>query len=316
MLVYIGRRLLIWVPSLLFILLVIYALAFYGAGDPVKLIFMRAPGDVAYDPARVEAIREAAGLNRPFIVQFGAYVLNLLQGDFGNSLVSGRSVGSMIAAAAPVSLQLGLITIVVTAVLGIPLGLISGLREGRASDTIITSVSLFLWAIPPYVMGPLLMVALIVFFPSVGLPTGWGGVFDFRIILPVAVLSLQPIALIQRQTRTAVLEILSENFVRTALAKGVTPMKLALHHILRPILTPIVTQLGIILITFINGAVFVEVVFGLPGLGRLTVRAMTDADYPIILAVTLIGAIGVLAANLIVDVLYPLIDPRADGDGR
>lgn len=312
MLIYIGRRLLVWVPSLLFILLVIYALAFYGAGDPVKLIFLRAPGDVAYDPVRVEAIREAAGLNRPFIVQFGDYVWNLLHGDFGNSLVSGRSVGSMIAAAAPVSLQLGLLTIVITAAAGIPLGIASGLREGRAADTIITGLSLFLWAIPPYVVGPLLMVAIIILFPSMGLPTGWGGVLDLRIILPVLVLSLQPIALIQRQTRAAVIEVLSENFVRTARAKGVRPLKLILHHILRPILTPIVTQLGLIFITFVNGAVFVEVVFGLPGLGRLTVRAMTDADYPLILAVALIGSIGVLFANLLVDILYPLLDPRAE----
>ena len=311
MLRYVATRFLLWIPSVLIVMLGVYALAFYGAGDPIKLIFLRAPGDVAYNPARIEAIREAAGLNRPFLEQFASYILNLLQGNFGNSLSSGRSVWAMISAAAPVSFQLGLSAIVLTAVVAIPLGLIAGLNQNTRLDYAILGSALFLWAIPPYVAGPLLMVGLLVLLPDVSVPYGWGGILSVKILLPLVVLSFQPIALIVRQTRAAVIEILSEDFVRTARSKGVPEIMVALRHVLRPVLTPVVTQLGLIMITIVNGAIFVELVFGLPGLGRLTVAALTNSDYPVILAITLIGSFLVMASNLLVDILYPLLDPRA-----
>ena len=128
MLKHIARRLILWVPSVLIVMLGVYALAFFGAGDPIKLIFLRAPGDVAYDPVKIEAIREQAGLNRPFLVQFMSYIWNLVQGNFGNSLTSGRSVWAMVKAAAPVSLWLGVSAIIVTALVAIPLGMIAGLK--------------------------------------------------------------------------------------------------------------------------------------------------------------------------------------------
>jgi len=316
MLRYISFRLLVWIPSVLLVMLAVYAMAFYGAGDPIKLIFLRAPGDVAYNPARIEAIRESAGLNQPFLVQFGNYIWNLLHGKFGNSLTSGRSVWSMVSAAAPVSFQLALCSIVLTAVVAVPLGMIAALNQNGRLDYIILGSALLLWAIPAYVAGPLLMVGLIVILPNVNVPYGWGGVFDLRIILPLIVLSFQPIALIVRQTRAAVIEVLSEDFVRTARAKGVPEIIVALRHILRPVLTPVVTQLGLIMITIVNGAIFVELVFGLPGLGRLTVQALTNSDFPVILAITLIGSFLVMISNLLVDILYPLLDPRAHDSSR
>ncbi|ODN71022.1 Oligopeptide transport system permease protein OppB [Methylobrevis pamukkalensis] len=289
----------------------VYALAFYGAGDPIKLIFLRAPGDVAYDPARIEAIRQSAGLDRPFLVQFGSYVWNLLHGNFGNSLITGRSVWRMISAAAPVSFQLGVASILLTALVAIPLGVVAALNQNSRLDYLILGSALFLWAIPAYVAGPLLMVLLITLLPNADIPYGWGGLFDVRIILPLLVLAFQPIALIVRQTRAAVIEVLSEDFVRTARAKGVPERIVALRHILRPVLTPVVTQLGLIMITIVNGAIFVELVFGLPGLGRLTVSSLLNSDFPVILAITLIGSFLVMLSNLLVDVVYPLLDPRA-----
>ncbi|MDO8884570.1 ABC transporter permease, partial [Pseudotabrizicola sp.] len=277
MLAYIIRRFLIWVPSVLLVMLGVYALAFYGAGDPIKLIFLRAPGDVAYDPVKIEAIREQAGLNRPFLVQFGSYIWNLLQGNFGNSLFSGRSVWAMISAAAPVSFLLGLCSIILTAVVAIPLGMLAGLKQNSRLDYIILGTAVTLWAIPAYVAGPLLMVLLLVVLPEGSMPYGWGGLFSVKIILPLIVLSFQPIALILRQTRAAVIEVMSEDYVRTARAKGVPELVVALRHILRPVLTPVVTQLGLIMITIVNGAIFVELVLGLPGLGRLTVQALINS---------------------------------------
>lgn len=311
MFAHILRRLLLWIPSVLIVMLGVYALAFYGAGDPIKLIFLRAPGDVAYDPVKIEAIRDQAGLNRPFLVQFASYIWNLLQGNFGNSLSSGRSVWAMISAAAPVSMLLGLCSIVLTAVVAIPLGMVAGMAQNTKLDYVILGTAVFLWAIPAYVAGPLLMVMLILVLPEGAVPYGWGGLLDVRIILPLIVLSFQPIALILRQTRAAVIDVMTEDYVRTARAKGVPEHVVALRHILRPVLTPVVTQLGLIMITIVNGAIFVELVFGLPGLGRLTVQALTNSDYPVILAITLIGSFLVMASNLLVDLLYPLLDPRA-----
>ncbi len=316
MLRYVLTRFAIWIPSVLLVMLAVYALAFYGAGDPIKLIFLRAPGDVAYNPAKIEAIRESAGLNRPFLEQFASYVLNLLQGKFGNSLTSGRSVWAMVSAAAPVSFKLAICSIALTAIVAIPLGMIAALKQNSRLDYIILGTALFLWAIPAYVAGPLLMVGLIVLFPDANVPYGWGGIFDVRILLPLLVLSFQPIALIVRQTRAAVIEVLSEDFVRTARAKGVPEVIVAIRHILRPVLTPVVTQLGLIMITIVNGAIFVELVFGLPGLGRLTVQSLINSDYPVILAITLIGSFLVMISNLLVDVLYPMLDPRAHDSKR
>ncbi|MBL8592232.1 MAG: ABC transporter permease [Devosia sp.] len=311
MFTYALKRLLLWIPSVLLVLLAVYALAFYGAGDPIKLIFLREPGGVAFDPNRLAAIREAAGIDRPFFEQFGDYVWRVLHFDFGNSLTSGRSVARTIAAAAPVSIQLGLLAIVLTTVIAIPLGVIAALNQNRAIDYVILGSALFFYAIPAYVAGPILMVLLILVLPGGTVPYGWGGLFDVRVILPLIVLSMHPIALIVRQTRSAVIEVLSEDFVRTARAKGLPAGKIVTRHILRPILTPVLTQLGLIMITLVNGAVFVELVFGLPGLGRLAIQSLLSSDYPVILAVTLIASALVMVSNLVIDLAYPLLDPRA-----
>jgi ABC-type dipeptide/oligopeptide/nickel transport system permease component len=303
------------VPTLLLILLGVYAIAYFGAGDPIKLMFLRAPGDVAYDPVRIEAIRASAGLDRPFFEQFFSYITNLAQGNWGNSLTSGRPVWRMIAGALPVTLQIGLVTVVITAAIAIPLGTVAALREGKLLDHLILTTALALWAIPPYVAAPVLMVLLITLFPGAVIPVGWFGLFDGRVLLPLAVLAMHPIALITRQTRAAVIEIKGEDFVRTARAKGVPGLVIVIRHIMRPVMTPVVTQLGLITITLVNGALFVELIFGLPGIGNLTVTAMLDSDYPTILAVTLLGALAVMISNLLVDLVYPLLDPRA-GQGR
>jgi ABC-type dipeptide/oligopeptide/nickel transport system permease component len=160
------------------------------------------------------------------------------------------------------------------------------------------------------------MIFVVLVLPILKVPYGWGGLFDARIILPLVVLSLQPIALIIQQTRAAVLDVLSEDFIRTARAKGLPETVIAVKHIMRPVLTPVVTQLGIIMISLINGAIFVELVFGLPGLGRLTVSSTLSADFPVILAITLIGAVCVMLSNLLVDLVYPLLDPRAADASR
>jgi peptide/nickel transport system permease protein len=308
---YLISRFLKWIPSAVIVLLLVYALAFYGAGDPIKLIFLRAPGDVVWNPEQIEILRESVGLDRPFLIQFGDYLWHILHGNLGNSIITNRPVNDIIAAAAPVSLQIGLAATVLMAIGGIPLGVLAALNQNTWLDNIIVAFSLFIWAVPVYVAGPLLMVFLVLGLDVMQVPYGWDGLFNSKAIIPVLVLALNPLALVIRQTRSAVIEVLSEDYIRTAYAKGIPRRVVVFRHILRPVLTPVITTLGLIMITMINGAILVETVFGMPGLGRLTVSSIIDVDYPVILAITLIGTFLVMASNLLVDLVNPILDPRA-----
>ncbi|SFN86780.1 ABC-type dipeptide/oligopeptide/nickel transport system, permease component [Cohaesibacter marisflavi] len=307
---YILFRLLKWIPSVFILLLLIYALVFFGAGDPIKLIFLQAPGDVAYDPDRVEAIRDAAGLNRPFLVQFMDYLGNIANGNFGNSLVSGRSVNSMISAALPVTLKIGLTAIFLLSIVGIILGVIAALNQNKLLDNLIVGFALIVWGIPVFVAGPLIIVFLVLVM-DMDVPYGWSGLLSFKVIVPLLVLGLNPMALIIRQARAGVLEVLSEDYVRTARAKGIPNYQVVVKHIMRPVLTPVVSQIGLLVIATLNNSILIEKVFGLPGLGRLTETAIKTSDYPVILAIVLIFSTVVMASNLLVDISYPLLDPRA-----
>lgn len=308
---YLIGRFIKWVPSAVIVLFLVYALAFYGAGDPIKLIFLRAPGDVVWSPEQIEALREEAGLDRPFLIQFGDYFWHLLQGNLGNSIISNRPVIDIISAAAPISIQIGLAATAIMAIIGIPLGVLAGLYQNSWLDNVTVGFALFVWAIPVYVAGPLLLVLLVLVLKIMQVPYGWDGLFSTKAIIPVVVLALAPLALVIRQTRIAVIDVISEDYIRTAYAKGIPRYVVVYRHILRPVLTPVITTLGLIMITMINGAILVETVFGIPGLGYLTVNSIIEVDYPVILAITLIGTFLVMASNLLVDLVYPILDPRA-----
>ena len=155
------------------------------------------------------------------------------------------------------------------------------------------------------------MVLLVLGLKVMEVPYGWDGIFSTKSIIPIIVMALNPMALVIRQSRFAVIEVLSEDYIRTARAKGLPKYVIIFRYIMKPMLAPVVTTLGLIMITLINGAILVETVFGIPGLGNLTVRSILEIDYPIILAITLIGAFLVMASNLFVDLTYPILDPRA-----
>ena len=307
---HIGFQFLRWIPAVFLILLGVYALLFYGAGDPVRLMFLRAPGDIAWNPERIEAMRHELGLDRTFVQQFGEYVWNLLHGNLGNSLLYRRSVNEMIAVAAPISVQLALAAMVIMAVLGIPLGVIAAVNKNTWIDHLIESTALIFWAIPTYVAGPLMVVFLVQGLDMMKVPYGWKGLFSANAIVPLIILAIRPLAIIIRQTRSAVLEVLGEDYLRTARAKGLPNYLVATRHVLRPVLTPVITALGLIIAYLIQGSILLEIVFGIPGLGRLVADSAIDADYPVVLAVVLIGSFLVMATNLAVDILYPILDPR------
>ena len=227
------------------------------------------------------------------------------------SVISGRSVNDMVGATAPVSFQIGIATVVLVSIFGIPLGVLAGLHHNEWLDNLILGSALFISGIPSYVVGPMLMVFLVLGLGVMNVPYGWDGLFSTKAILPMFVMVFGSIAIIIRQTRSGVLEVLSEDYVRTARAKGVPEFMVIMRHMLRPVLTPVVTVLGQMLIGIVNGAIIVEKVFGIPGLGRLTIDFTYGVDYPVIVAITLIGAFLVMALNLLVDITYPLLDPRA-----
>ena len=258
----------------------------------------------------IEKIRAKYGLDQPFPVQFANYVKNLLQGDFGNSIREKRAVLTMIQVRLPISMQIGLVATIIAALIGIPLGVIAALKHNQWIDTLVVGMTVFLNAVPLFVTGPLLLVLLVLVLQVMDVPFGWKGIFNTQVILPVAVMALGPLPTIVRQTRAAMLEVITDDYIRTARAKGLPERIVILRHMLRPVMIPVVTSLGMIMMSLVNGALFVELIFNIPGFGKLTVQGLQQVDYPIIMAVVLIGTLIVMVSNLLVDLLYPLLDPR------
>lgn len=312
---YLIVRLVRWATAFLLVLFIAYAMMYFGAGDPIKRMFFD-QDDLAVDGAALERIREHYGLNDPFPQQFANYLERLVQGDMGRSLRTDRPVANMVRVALPISFQLGLLATVISVLIGIPLGILAALRQNRRSDVLIVGIVTFVNAVPIFVSGPLLMLLLVGVLNVMEVPWGWDGLFSPRAILPVFVLSMAPLPILVRQTRAAVLDVQLEDYIRTARAKGLPEWRVVTGHMLRPVLMPVVTSIGLITISLVNGSAFVELIFGIPGFGRLTLQGLTQVDYPIILATVAVGSLIVMVGNLIVDLIYPLLDPRIARSGR
>jgi peptide/nickel transport system permease protein len=306
---YVAVRALRWVFGLIIVLFVTYAMMFYGGGDPIRQMFIDQDLDFV-SPEAMAAIRARHGVDEPFLRQFTNYMERLAHGDMGISIRENRPVKDMIMARLPVSFQLGFGATVVATLFGIPLGVIAALNHNRWIDSSIVGVLSLLRAVPIFVTGPVLMLVLVLGLNIMNVPFGWEGLFHPQSILPIVVTALGPMPIFMRQTRAAVLAILSEDFIRTARAKGLPRRHIVAQHILRPALSPVVTTIGLVMVTIVNGAIFVELVFNIPGLGNLTIQGLRQVDYPIIMGTVLVGAILVMVMNLLVDLVYPLLDPR------
>ena len=311
MLRFILWRLLRWIPGVIILLLIVYALMFYGGGDPIQIMFSREATDL-FQPGnpRYEALKEEMGLNRPFLVQFGDYIWKVFQGDLGLSLSDGRPVRESLGAALPITVSIALAATVIIAIVGIPLGVIAALNQNRWLDNLILSSALFFWGIPTFVLAPLLMVLLVVQIPILPVPYGWSGVFSVNAIIPLMVIALRPMAIVIRQTRSAVLDVLSEDYIRTARSKGLHERVTITKHALRPVLTPVVTQMGVVMTNLLAGSLLLEIVFGIPGIGRLMRDGILNSDYSLLLGCTLVILALVTLTNLLVDITYPILDPR------
>lgn len=311
MLTYLLTRVVRWVVGLLLVTFIAYAMMFYGAGDPIKRMFMdMEEGGVDADAQTVAVLRAKYGLDKPFLAQFSTYLDNTLHGDLGKSIREKRPVNKMVTARLPISMQIGLVATLISLLVGLPLGVFAAFHHNRFLDQLIVGASVFVNAVPIFVTAPLLMLFLVVGLGLMNTPVGWKGLFHQQVILPVAVLALGPLPTIIRQTRAALLEVMGQDYIRTAQSKGLPRWLIVSRHMLRPVLIPVVTTVGMILISLVNGALFIELIFSIPGFGKMTVQGVQQVDYPVIMSTVIIGALIVMVGNLVIDLLYPILDPR------
>ena len=326
------ERLPLLVVLLAAISLAVFALTQQLPGDPA---FVAAGGGDA-SPEMIAQARQRLGLDRPFWIRYLYYMRNALQGDLGRSIVNAKPVIEDIRKFWPASLELALAAIAISAVVGIPLGVVSAVRASRWLDRLITPGSVFLGSMPIFWLG---LMAVLVFYRlldllpaggrlTVGMapPPSVTGMFlvdsllarDFalfgdalqHIILPASILSVISLAMITRVTRAAMLDILNDDYLRTARAKGVPESRVVLKHALRNASVPILTVVGIQLGQLIGGVVVTETIFSWPGLGLYAVTAVENQDYPAIMAFTLVTTVVYVVINLVVDLLYPLLNPH------
>jgi ABC-type dipeptide/oligopeptide/nickel transport system permease component len=308
---YVALRIGAMIPLIFLVLFIVFSLGKAAPGDPIRMMYMQASLEQAeLTEEQIQEQRDRYGLNDPFFVQFWDYARNVLRGDLGMSITENREVLPMIANRFVVSAQLGLIAMVALVAIGIPLGIVAARKQNTPTDYLIVGGSLFIRTVPVYVLAPLILWLFVLKVPIMDVPRGWQGMFSTNVILPAFLLMLFPLAVVIRQMRASMLEVLGNEYVRTARAKGLSEYRVTVGHVLRNALTPVTTELGLVVTGLITGSIFVESIFGIPGYGRLAVDALLRRDYPLMLGCTLFGAFLVMLSNLIVDLVYPILDPR------
>jgi peptide/nickel transport system permease protein len=307
---YILRRVLATMPVMAIVALLVFSLLYIAPGDPAAVI----AGDQA-SPADVERIRQSLGLDRPFLVQFGTWVWRILHGDLGTSIFTNLPVASLIAQRIEPTLSLMAITLVLTILVAVPLGVVAAWKAGSFVDRAIMGFAVLGFSLPVFVVGYILAYVFALQFewlPVQGYTPLAQGFWPWleNLILPAVALGCVYIALIARITRASMLEVLQQDYIRTARAKGLGQRSILFVHALKNAAVPIVTVIGIGIALLIGGAVVTESVFAIPGLGRLTVDAILRRDYPVIQGIVLMFSFLYTLVNLMVDVTYTLVDPR------
>lgn len=305
MLIYISRRLL-WTPVLLFVAgLFIFSLGSVAPGDPAELM----AGQRA-DPEAIARIRDRLGLDDPFIVQYTRYAANALKGDFGESYrYRGRDVIELLRPKLLVSLELNIVSYVVTLLIGLPLGFWAAMRQGTWKDPTMTTFMLLVYALPVFFTAPFLILVFALWLDWIPV-SGWSGMFSTHAILPAFTIGVPGAFVFMRYMRASTLDVLGQEYVRTAHGKGMGHMTVNRRHIARNALLPIVTILGFSLAGLFGGSLIVELIYGIPGVSRLALEAVFQRDYPVLTTLTLLGATMLAIANLVADIMYSLIDPR------
>jgi len=299
---YVGIRFVGLIPLLLVVSTLVFILLRMAPGDPAVLML----GADATPEAIIE-VREKLGLDQPFHIQLGSFLINLTRGDLGRSYQTGRPVTAEIGRTLPVTITLSAIAIVLASVVGILVGVISAVKQYSWMDNVFRIIVLAGVSMPVFWLGLMLMV---VFAGWLGwLPSSGWGTWK-HMVLPSTTLATFPLAIITRITRSSMLEVIRQDYIRTARAKGLSQSSVVLRHALRNALIPVVTVIGLQFGVLLAGAVLAETVFAIPGLGRLTVTAVFARDYPLIRGAVLLAAALFMFINLTVDVLYTFLNPR------
>ncbi|MFD1790232.1 ABC transporter permease [Ochrobactrum teleogrylli] len=310
MAVYLIKRIFALVPVLLLVSIFVFLLLRLTPGDPAAIL----AGDAA-TTEQLERIREAMGLNEPILTQYFTWMGKILQGDLGVSLISGVPVLDMVSQRIGPTISIAVLTIIIAVLVAIPMGVVAAWRHRSWIDYLVMSFSVLGFSVPVFLVG---YVLLLIFSVNLGwlpvqgfkpLSSGLGGFME-RAILPALTLASIYIALIARMTRAAMLDVLGEDYIRTARAKGVSDRRLLFVHALKNAAVPVVTIVGTGFALLISGVVVTESIFNIPGIGRLTVDAVLARDYPVIQAMILLTSALYVFVNLLIDLSYTLFDPR------
>ncbi|WP_342110406.1 ABC transporter permease [Methylobacterium sp. SI9] len=310
MLGYIGRRILATIPVMAVVGLFVFSLLYFAPGDPAAII----AGDQA-SPEDIVRIRATLGLDRPFLVRFGEWSWHILHGDLGTSIFTNLPVTTMIGQRVQPTVSLMLVTLVFAIAVAVPLGVVAAWKAGSLIDRLVMGLAVTGFSVPVFVVGYILAYVFALqlgWLPVQGYTPIEQGLWPWlaNLILPAVTLGLVYIALIARVTRATMLDVLSQDYVRTARAKGLAQGPVLFVHALKNAAVPIVTVIGIGIALLIGGAVVTETVFAIPGLGRLTVDAILRRDYPVIQGVVLLFSFVYVLVNLAIDLFYTVLDPR------
>jgi peptide/nickel transport system permease protein len=307
---FVVRRLLATIPVMGVVALFVFSVLYFSPGDPAAVI----AGDLA-TVEDIEKVRRTLGLDQPFFVRFGTWLWAILHGDLGTSIFSGIPVSTLIGQRIEATISLSIVTLIFAVVVAVPLGVLAAWKAGGWIDRGVMIFAVLGFSVPVFVLGYLLIFLFALeldWLPVQGFVSIREGFWPFlrQLILPAMALGTIYIALIARMTRAAMLDVLSQDYIRTANAKGLRTDKVLLGHALKNAAVPIVTVIGIGVALLIGGVVVTESVFAIPGLGRMTVDAILRRDYPIIQGVILMFSFVYVLINLLVDLSYTLFDPR------
>jgi peptide/nickel transport system permease protein len=310
MLAYISRRVLATIPVMAIVALFVFSLLYIAPGDPAAII----AGDQA-TPDDIARIRASLGLERPFLIRFGEWVWQILRGDLGTSIFTSLPVSQLIAQRVEPTLSLMIVTLLVSVTVAVPMGVIAAWKAGSWIDRLFMAFAVFGFSVPVFVVAYLLAYVFALqldWLPVQGYTPIANGFWPWlqNLILPSIALGFVYIALIARITRATMLEVLSQDYIKTARAKGMGQRAVLFIHALKNAAVPIVTVIGLGIALLIGGAVVTESVFVIPGLGRLTVDAILRRDYPVIQGIVLLFSFTYVLVNLGVDLVYTLVDPR------
>ncbi|MDR7418414.1 MAG: ABC transporter permease [Armatimonadota bacterium] len=308
---YLVQRVLVTVPTVVGVITLAFLLVHIAPGDPAELML----GDyIGVSPQVLSEVRERLGLDRPIGTQYVTYVAQVARGDLGRSFRTNQPVAAEIAVQAPFTVVLAVAGVVLAVLLGVPAGIVTAMQRNTPTDYVTMTVAMIWLSSPSFWFGILLIYVFayrLGWFPVFG-AGAWG---DWRslavhLVLPAAAIGVRSAALIARMTRSSMLEVLNQDYIRTARAKGLASAAVVLRHALRNAAIPVITVIGLDIAYLLGGAVVTETVFSRPGLGKLVVDAIYARDYPMVQGAIMVFAIGILLVNLLVDLSYALVDPR------